>query len=82
MDFKEDDRAAKLEGYEPLDLHKSGDFSFALQSHHVGDTGGCGPAEVAEQVLQSPRLQKAVLEVLIYCIVNSTWNRIFAYTVV
>ena len=84
MAFKEDDIAAKLEGYEPLDLHKSGDFSFALKSHHVEvDVSGCSPGEVAEQVLQSPRLRKAVLEVITCsCIVNSARTGVFACSTV
>lgn len=64
MAFREDDKAARLEGYEPLDLHESGNLCFALKSHGVGeDEVGCSPAEVVEQVMQSPRLQKTVLEV-------------------
>ena len=64
MAFARDDQAARLEGYEPLDLHKSGDVGFALRLHHIDpEEDTCSPAEVVEEVLKSSRLQRAVIEV-------------------
>ena len=67
MAFARDDQAARLEGYEPLDLHKSGDVCFALRQHHIDpEEDACSPSEVVEEVLRSSRLQRAVLEVCSY----------------
>lgn len=64
MAFARDDAAAKLEGYEPLDLHKSGDVCFTLQTHDTGpEPLEASRAMVMEEVLRSPRLACAVKEV-------------------
>ena len=66
MAFARDDQAARLEGYEPLDLHKSGDACFALRVHHIDpEEDTCSPAEVVEEVLKSSRLQGAIIEVCV-----------------
>ena len=64
MAFARDDAAARLEGYEPLDLHESGDVCFTLQTHDTGpEEEEASRAHVMEAVLRSPRLASAVKEV-------------------
>ncbi len=66
MAFTKDNVAAKLEGYEPLDLHESGNVCFMLRSHNTGpEPVEASRAMVMEEVLKSSRLSSAIKEVRI-----------------
>lgn len=79
MAFAKDDAAARLEGYEPIDLHQSGNVCFALKAHHVELTvdDQRSPAQVVEEVLQSPRLGNTVAEVHSRILAPIRWSLVW-----
>ena len=66
MEHEVEDRAARLAGYEPLDLHNAGDVCYALRRHDPPATRhsqGLGPTDVKSMVMNSRKLQQIMLEV-------------------
>ena len=65
--YKDECEVARLEGYAPLDLHKSGDLCYGLKRHKAPENrhaSGCGQEEIKKDVLSSPRMRQVIVEVL------------------